>query len=196
MARAAQEGPREGSQVKEVIQKATYLFIVDTDSYAGGFHRELAAYLTGRWDQATHGGVQAEIAMSELTPEQRAYFESHNIEVHRQVDDGCQDVTQVIWPTPGWFNYGNGEHVKGEPTPEQLEKCYQGRPWPAYQSVALFFDEMPLAPIVQVMRQRAKEFAKYWAAKPVLWAKEIKITGFRIVLEVTRMHETLVWEDK
>ena len=43
-----------------------FLFVIDTDSYSGNFNREMCAYLTSQWDQATHGGKQAAIAEKEI----------------------------------------------------------------------------------------------------------------------------------
>lgn len=174
--------------------EATHLFIIDTDQYSGGFHRELAAYITGRWDLATHGGVQAAIADLELTKEQRAYFESHNVELHRKVDDGCQDVNHVIWPTPGWYNDGHGTHVEGEPGPDELKKCFQEKLWPAYQGVAIFFNALPPHEILKVMMERAEKFTEYWMTRPVPWASKtkIKILGFRIILETVETREIVL----
>ena len=45
---------------------APWEFIIDTDSYAGNFERELCAYVTGHWDMETHGGDQAEMFEQEV----------------------------------------------------------------------------------------------------------------------------------
>jgi len=177
-------------------QREAYLFVIDTDAYSGNFNREMAAYITGRWDLVTHGGDQAIIANAELTLGQRGYFENHNIELHREVDDGHYDVNSVIWPTPGWFNDGHGNYFHREPTTKDLAKCYQRAAWPAYQSVGIFFNERPPEEMVSAMVDRAKAFVKYWEKKPKPWAQKIGILGFRIVLETIATHETTVWEGK
>lgn len=46
-----------------------YQFIIDTDSYAGNFERELCGYCTGHWDGETHGGKQAAIFNEEVGDE-------------------------------------------------------------------------------------------------------------------------------
>ena len=43
-----------------------YKVIIDTDSYAGNFERELCAYVTGHWDGETHGGDQVKVFKDEV----------------------------------------------------------------------------------------------------------------------------------
>jgi len=166
----------------------TYLFVIDTNEYSGNFNRELAGYVTGNWDQETHGGDEAEIARKELTEAQSDYLRNHNEAQTRAVDDGHAHVNHVIHPTPGWWNDGRGLHFKGKPP-----KGKQAHP--AYQSVAIFFNGMPLAPMVQVMMERAKAFCKYMAGHKEPWKKKtnLKILGFRILLEVIQTTEAEVW---
>lgn len=167
-----------------------WLFVVDTDGHAGNYERMLAAYMTGKWDQETHGGDQAAVAEKELDDEAKKYFDSHCLMCHEEVDDFHADVYQIIYPTPGWWNNGKGDIKKGKPTKEELGQCYQKQVWPAYQSVALFFDEQPPEKIITVLKERAAKFSKEGKIfdQPVV----LKVTGFRLIHEKTevRVSET------
>lgn len=51
-----------------------YLFIIDTNSYAGNFEREMCAYITGKTGECEVGHELAEIAEREI-PEEIEQFE-------------------------------------------------------------------------------------------------------------------------
>jgi len=163
-----------------------WLFVVDTDVYAGNFERELAAYMTGKWDQETHGGDQAAVAEKELDDEAKKYFDGHCLMCHEEVADFHADVYHIIYPTPGMWNNGSGTVKKGEPTKAELEKCYQKKAWPAYYSVALFFDEKPPEKITTLLKERALKFIKEGKVfgRPV---GHFKMTGFRLIHEKTEV---------
>lgn len=162
-----------------------FVFVVDTESYAGSFERELCGYLTGRFDDPpTHGDVEAEIAWRELPPEAKEYFDRHVMICLEQPDDVPTHTPVVIWPTPGWYNNGRGTHIKGKPTEEQLKECWQGKPWPAYFSVGIFFDERPPDPMIGILKARALTFAKDYWPNHKTFGHALKVTGFRVLEEV------------
>jgi hypothetical protein len=134
-------------------KKRRWLFVVDTDSFSGNFEREMCAYLTGMWDNDTHGGKQSAIAKKELPSAMIAYFENHVSYHHEEVDDGSHDVCQIIYPTPGWWNNGMGKHTQGKPPKGKTV-------YPAYQSVAIFFNEKPPDSVLKFLVDRAKEYCK------------------------------------
>lgn len=85
---------------------ARIIFCVDTDTYAGGFERELCAYMTG---------IIGECGVGE---EAKRLFEKDGHEpledlVGAYVPDehGCCRPA-AIQPTPGWFNDGMGGHYR------------------------------------------------------------------------------------
>jgi len=84
---------------------ARIIFCVDTDTYAGGFERELCAYMTG---------VTGECGVGEEA--QKLYEEDGHEPLEdllEQVPDehGCHRPV-AIQPTPGWFNDGVGHHYR------------------------------------------------------------------------------------
>lgn len=167
-----------------------FLFVIDTDSYSGNFNREMCAYLTSQWDQATHGGKQAAIAEKEIPKDVLAYFNEHMIECHEAVDDGHSDVCQIIYPTPGYWSTGHGREAKGKP-PKGV------RAYPAYQSVAIFFDEEPPKNITNFMIKRAQ---KYCAERLNIIdePEPIEFLGVRILKESTetKIVEQFAWSEK
>lgn len=86
------------------------MIVIHTEQYAGNFEREMCAYITGQIGQC---GIGKQYSLQNMTP----YFQwwSNNI-VQEADDNGCyRPVT--IYPTPNWFNNGNGGHYK-ENSPE------------------------------------------------------------------------------
>jgi hypothetical protein len=84
-----------------------YMFVVDTDIYSGNFEREMCAYMTGMVGQCEVGEELAEVAKEELGPEKVEFFES---EVCQMYDENGVSRPVTIWPTPGYFNDGRGNH--------------------------------------------------------------------------------------
>lgn len=184
-----------------------FVFVVDTDSYSGNFERELCGYVTGRWDNETHGGDQATIAQKELLPEIWEYLQNHVISCMEEHDDIPYSTPVVIWPTAGWFNDGMGGHFKEGQEKEAFEHhikevaAYEKQhntklhvskgltKFPAYQSVGIFFDEKPPQHIVDVLKERAYKFTKEYWPKHKIFGHKIDVTGFRLVREATVKNE-------
>lgn len=79
-----------------------YLFVIDTDAYAGSFERQMCAYVTGQIGECGIGKEQAQIAQKEI-PHVVAQLEDL---VDQVPDDyGCHRPVS-IFPTPRWFNHG------------------------------------------------------------------------------------------
>jgi len=85
-----------------------YIFIVDTDKYAGNFEREMTAYMTG---QSGDCGIGADIAIQfeSLSNLPNSYFEDLVKNVSNE--DGFYSPCK-IWETEGWFNDGLGNHYR------------------------------------------------------------------------------------
>jgi hypothetical protein len=94
-----------------------YYFIIDTDSYAGNFERELCAYCTGHWDYETHGEEQALLFKKEVgDPE--VLFESI---AYVGVGDGYQSCqTLEVEPTVDQYN-SVAISFSEKPTIEQIK---------------------------------------------------------------------------
>lgn len=188
------------------MRQNRYLFVVDTEQYAGNFERWLCGYMTGRTDEpVTHGDEEAAIAKNELPSKMWDYFQEHVLVCSEKPDDCPIDTPVIIYPTPGWFNHGMGGHFKeGEEAKalkdhdkevekyEKDHKCNLGikkkklTKFPAYQSVAIFFDEKPPKDVIATLKERAYKFAKeYWPNHEV-FASKITVTGFRLLHETTK----------
>jgi hypothetical protein len=86
-----------------------YLFVVDTQQYAGNFERPMCAFITGVVGECGVGEEEADVARESFNDKVRDWFEEH---VAIKMDDNGIDRPVAIRPTPGWFNNGRGGHFR------------------------------------------------------------------------------------
>jgi len=93
-----------------------YLFVIDTDIYAGNFERQMCAYITGQIGECEVGKENAELARQEI-PNEVARLE----ELIESIPDehGCHRHVSTF-PTHGWFNHGMGGHFRDGQEDEAL----------------------------------------------------------------------------
>ena len=97
-----------------------FVFVIDTDSYAGNFERDLCAHITGQTGEC---GVGEEYA-DEFIKEHSDWAEKFaNIVVSRSDGEGCKRPVE-IWPTPGRFNDGMGGYYGPNDAPEEVAAQY------------------------------------------------------------------------
>lgn len=182
------------------------IFVIDTDTYAGNFERQLCAYITGVIGECEQGDREAE----EFRKEHPDLVEQMEYELIRQVPDdhGCRRPVS-IYPTPGFFNDGVGnvypmERV-GDPEVtekyrQELKKYNDKNPsdfedWetempgqhPAYHSVAVFLYEKPSDEILELMVKRAKEYVA--GGVGYKRRQKAKITGIRLLEQTVQVKE-------
>ena len=148
-----------------------YAFVVDTNAYAGNFEREMTAFSTGQYE--TRGEEEGE-EYDEVFPDDEVFSEDEPGLI--SITPPCNDFADVcsIYPTPGWVNDGNGREYRLAEAPAGINH------WPAYMSVAMFFEEVPTPAQVQRVRERAAIFAE---------REGFAIEGFRLVKVVTKSEE-------
>lgn len=106
-------------------------FVIDTNSYAGNFERELCAYVTGYWDNETHGGDQAEVFEKEI---------------------GNPN------PFEGYVTYAI---TRDDDVPVYAPQCIEWESTnKANNSVGIFFEKEPTPELITLMKKRAKRFTK------------------------------------
>ncbi len=154
------------------------VFAIDTKDYSGNFEREMCAFVTGQVGECEVGLEFTEDAAEEL--KSFKWIEEHIVQEADDADSPCLRPC-AIWPTPGRVNNGRGGHFDEDKI--SPEKCWGNHYWPAYESVAIFFDEIPPQDVIDEMIERAKIFAldrpdwmDYQGKK-----KPITITGFRVL---------------
>ena len=172
------------------VVEEQFIFVIDTDAYAGNFERGLCAYITGRLGECEVGEDEAEIFREEVgDPDELFEF----IDSKPDEDGGClRPVT--IFPTPGWFNDGRGGHFReGEEEKAQEHKKtspeWKGEEntpllkWPCCNSVAIFFSKNDCDGFsedkLRIMEERAIKFFK------VFPDTEANIEGIRILKDTT-----------
>jgi hypothetical protein len=92
------------------------MFVIDTEQYAGNFERQMCAYITGQIGECGVGQEEA-VQYKKETHKQPLDF------IENRVDgsDDCPCMRPVnIYPTPGWFNHGDGGHFKDGQEAEAL----------------------------------------------------------------------------
>lgn len=151
-----------------------FAFIVDTEQYAGNFERELCAFMTGIVGECGVGRREA-ADFAETKPGPNPF---EKIIVSVSDDEGFPRPTS-IWRTPGWVNNGKGGHLKtGSPEALCLEQT-----WPAYMSVAVFFNQEPSIELATLMKERANIYCDQ---------ENIPITNFRILAFHLETKEKLI----
>jgi hypothetical protein len=147
-----------------------FIFIVDTDQYAGNFERYMCAYLTGQIGDCEVGKDMKRLFI--LETKDRYLFD----DIIMQVADehGCNRPVS-IWPTPG---YGNNVMGKHEKLTEENKETYH---WPAYQSVAIFFEKRPSDEMISLMKKRLETFEEVFKQCFLGKHYNAKILGCRLV---------------
>jgi hypothetical protein len=115
--------------------KVEYIFMIDTNKYAGNFEREMCAYSTGIVGDCGVGEENANQFVEDLGEETVFLFQDY---VDSRPDDhGCCRPVK-IQPNPGIY-------------PNENE---------SYSTVGIFFYEKPTDEIIQIMKERSKIFAE------------------------------------
>lgn len=136
-----------------------YLFVIDTLEYAGNFDRQLTAWCTGVVGECEFGKEYA-FAFTAAFPQSLIPERVLSLpDTH-----GCHRPC-VPYPTPGWSNDGHGNHF--------FDTVH---PYPAYQSVAIFFEELPTAYDIDFLQRRA---SSYRPLGP--FDSPCTITGYRVL---------------
>ena len=132
----------------EPTTETAHVLVIDTDSYAGNFEREMTAFCTGRVGECGVGEWEAASYLEWLATEGRD--DPFGDLVAMRPDEHGVERPTAIWPTPGRTNDGAGTHSDVGP----------GSParFPAYESVAIFFEAKPSADLIDMIEARARDF--------------------------------------
>lgn len=145
---------------KKLIE-TSWVFIVDTDQYAGNFEREMTAYCTGVVGQCGVGEEAKELFMQDYS-EDFSWEMCEKME-QRADDNGCLRPSS-IWRSKNKDNYKN-------------------------DSVAMFFNEELSSKIIEMITTRAEQFTN--TLDGIMKKKRtMKILGFRIQKEEKFVTET------
>lgn len=174
------------------MKREEWTFVVDTDAYSGNFERELIGYMTGTLDQCRghgHGEEESELFIKECGEEKHEEIE--NLLDYRlvQPDDIAENTHYTIYPTPGWYNDGHGNHFPLDPANPPKEK------YECYQSVALFLLEPPNIDMMEFWFSRAKKFLTL-PKDDLMDSWPTKIIGCRLVKKTIIEQEDEIWSQK
>lgn len=181
-----------------------YIFVIDTEEYAGNFERPMCAYCTGQYGECGIGDEEAK-AFKEEFPQW--YNKFYNIIMNLPDHNGCHRPV-TIYPTPGFFNDGIGNHYpdskKGTTEVQQkfIEDCKERGTFitrvpgdfPAYQSVAIFFKEEPTQDMIDFMIEQAGKFKRdYYFSGNYKNCTNVPIIGFRLLKETVHTEQLGQW---
>jgi hypothetical protein len=157
-----------------------WYFIVDTDSYAGNFERELCAYVIGAAGE--HGahvaGPYLKLFRMWCPVELGSLSDTR---IADSGDDGTRESPCDLAPTPGWSNNGNGKSYRVRPNNKRYRYKH-----PAYNSVALFLRRRPSDDELTELVKRALEFPTLQKVHP--WeARPTEILGCRLLKEAVQV---------
>jgi len=202
-----------------------FLFVIDTDKYAGNFERQMCGYVTGQVGECGVGMKEAETARKQIP---NIVTKLEEIVTNVPDDHGCNRPVS-IFSTPGWFNHGMGGHFReGSETQalldyrREMQKYYRDQikltrsvivgtggwtakgkkesiakyqskideamaltkvhKYPAYNSVAIYFNKVPDKELIDAMKKRAYKFAS---------KKRIKIKKFRLLKEQSKSYREI-----
>lgn len=183
-----------------------YIFVIDTNKYAGNFERQLCAYMTGRIGECEVGEEEAKIFNKETNTDEYAFDdERHPFQFVINVSDEvkCQRPVTII-ATPGWFNPGmggqfrDGEEKKAakyykkecldyaKNTPYVNKKEWEEKAncpfekYPAYLSVGIYMSRKPTEKEKEMLKDRAIKYTK---------KNKIKISAFRLIEQTINYKE-------
>lgn len=104
--------------------RCAWVFVVDTDQYAGNFGREMGAYLTGRvWKYFSDVAMTLANLYKQETGDLRARQFVAILGRHESDGEHWPNYTDS-WETPGWFNNGVGGHFRDG---QEAEACEHHR---------------------------------------------------------------------
>lgn len=149
------------------ITEDIFIFVIDTDIYAGHFERQMTAYITGKVGECEVG---KEIADD--------YYVTKELEKY-------EDVFENI------LFYILDEYGTSRPCCINVDSNNK------YNSVAIFFDEFPEDYILELLKNRAKSYNDYIDKKQkelgessiYNYPKGGNILGFRLLYETTIQKE-------
>lgn len=156
------------------------VFVVDTDKYSGNFEREMCAFITG---QVGECGVGDNIAEEEAPNIKNLQWFEDN--VAQEADEYECLRPASIWPTLGRFNDGYGGHHDDTPEVRASLGKYGTAKHPAYESVAVFLEELPPQEVLTEMVERAKAYCEQ---------TDIAYKGYRLLRPV--FHTVTVQEQR
>lgn len=182
-----------------MIDHDLYIFVVDTDKYSDNFEQELCAHMTGMPPVCSgRTDAYAQAYRDEMGIQDDEDYNDHIV----HVDDERGQCS--IWPTPGWFNDGMGNHYReGSISDKDVQRKYEAErktrfmdneqfsKHPAYQSVAIFMDRRPTDKEIQVMIDRARKFVH-----KVNPGETPTIEGFRLLLRTVNEQPLMSWPPK
>src|SRR3989338_2363944 len=156
-----------------------YLFVIDTNIYAGNFEREMCAYITGQIGECGVGKDNAEIAKKEISD---VVAQLEDLVELAPDEHGCARPVS-IFPNPRYGNDGHGNHAL------LTDKNREQFPWPAYYSVAIFFHSIPDSGLLNIMKERARKIASRRVGLKG-FEEKIGIEGFRLLEQHTKYKES------
>lgn len=154
----------------ETPTHSKYIFLIDTDEYAGNFERDLCAYMTGMIGEC---GVGDDC--------QKIYAEDKGFGLP---EGSCSVIRNN--PYDDMLVNEPDDHGCGRPT--SIWKSSNG----LYNSVAIFFLYKPTKEMIEDMKQRAVDFSNHKGKlADIPFLGKFKVKGFRLIKVIPAVYEEL-----
>jgi len=149
-----------------------YVLVADTNQYSGNFHRDMGAYVVGWQNEYARARHFIELFAYEVDgQDDHPDYESSLIDKLLIVETDHGPECAILWETPGKVNDGHGVIFD--------EDEFEGRGWPAYNSVGILFTELPEN--ISVLADRIHKFAALWNNERFDSDETLKITNVRLL---------------
>jgi len=154
--------------------------LIDTDAYAGNFDRQMFAWIFGIGatdEEPSYIDELCEVAVRDLGPDGGRLCGF--LETRPREHDGNYHPSFIdIYPTPGFWHDGEGNHFPNRTKPGKGQTTF-----PAYQTLGVFVKFKYVFPVdlLRIVKKRARMFAKLNWSDRHMWVDPFKIRGFRLI---------------
>jgi hypothetical protein len=134
-----------------------YIFIIDTDSYAGNFERDMCAYVTGVVGHCGVGEEFAEMYNEDIKEEESVFLDYLEF---RSDDRGCARPTKC-WPTEGWLCVGDKAVRKEDWNQAEADSAYQKESADIYRGYRRLIENVTVGQNGWTEESKARELARH-----------------------------------
>ena len=180
-----------------VLISEDYMFIIETDSFAGHFAEDLCAYCTGYIGENGKGrefsdlyymemGISDDDETGELADEKNHFYGYIG---DRQTEEGYWEPF-ALWPSKKYGCNTQGQYsVRTE-----SQTFYDDYPFPALFGICIYFNEMPQKEHMETIKERAVKFFEQVYPKVAKEGrnKNVKIEDFRLVCHKKYAEELVI----
>ena len=166
-----------------------YTLVIDTNSYAHKFYKELCAYCTGMIDETNEAKDYSDMFFEDFDLDDDNNHVAEEKSIFYDLISSKIDDVGIYSPCCVWLNKRYGINPEGEYTLLSSDN-YEEYNFPAPLSVGIFFDVEPTEQSVLIIKQRAEKFFKEIWSNKFPGNKPVSIEGYRLITHTKHGEET------